>query len=125
MVRSSTRVLGQRWRICLVTAIPFSSGMLATVPHFDSGGLFIGHGGEFVMRKGSVDSIGTRAMEYMNSTGKMPGGGGIHATFDFQNAQIIPRAPWTTPDDVVKVGVRHINEDGTWVNAMAHRMGRK
>lgn len=107
-------------------SIPFSRGMLATVPQFDSGGLFMGHGGEFVMRKSSVDSIGTGAMDYMNRTGRVPNmGGGSVVSVDFQNAQIIPRAPWTTPDDVVKVGIKHMNEDGTWVNVMGTRLGRK
>ena len=107
-------------------SIPFSRGMLATIPHFDSGGLFIGHGGEYVLQKSSVDSLGRANVDLMNKTGRMPSGGGAtQVSLDFQGAQIIPRAPWTTPEDVIKVGVKHLNDDGTWVSIIGHRMSRK
>jgi hypothetical protein len=94
---------------------------------FASGGAvpIIAHGGEFVMSRGAVDSLGASNLAAMNSTGKMSGGGATKVTLDFQGAQIIPKAPWTTPEDVVKVGIKHLNDDGTWINVIGNRMSRK
>jgi len=50
------------------------------------------------------------------------GGSGLQVSLDFQGAQIIPRAPWATPEDVVKVGVKHLNNDEMWLATIKKRL---
>jgi hypothetical protein len=79
------------------------------------------HAGEYVMSAPAVRRIGMGNLSRMNSGGAGP----MQVSLDFQGAQIIPKAPWTTPEDVVKVGVKHLNDDGTWISVIGHRMSRK
>lgn len=82
-------------------------GML---PSFAGGGLFIGHGGEFVMQKTAVDALGGGVMDRINKTGKLPSGGS-NVSVNIQG-DIIPRQPNMTKDDVVKIVVSDFDNLG-------------
>jgi hypothetical protein len=90
------------------------------IPSFASGGLFIGHGGEFVMQKKAVDNIGADTLGQMNKTGKMPGGGSV-VNVEI-NGDITPRQPNMTPDQVVKVTAGNITNDGMVMSAIEQRL---
>jgi hypothetical protein len=92
-------------------------GML---PSFARGGLFIGHGGEFVMQKKAVDNIGADTLGQMNKTGKVPGGGSV-VNVEI-NGDITPRQPNMTPDQVVKVTAGNIVNDGMVMSAIEQRL---
>jgi hypothetical protein len=100
---------------------------LSGVPHFSDGGLAMLHSGEFVMRAPTVRKIGAPALAQMNETGRMPaaGGGHLEVSLDFKNAQIIPRAPWTTPDDVVNITVRDLDNQGKILRTFERRTNIK
>jgi hypothetical protein len=100
--------------------VPFkeSGGML---PSFAGGGLFIGHGGEFVMQKKAVDNIGADTLGMMNKTGKVPGSGGSVVNVEI-NGDITPRQPNLTPDQVVKVTAGNITNDGMVMSAIEQRL---
>lgn len=90
------------------------------IPSFASGGLFIGHGGEFVMQKKAVDNIGADTLGMMNKTGKVPGGGtAVNVEI---NGDITPRQPNMTPDQVVKVTAGNITNDGMVMSAIEQRL---
>jgi hypothetical protein len=90
------------------------------IPSFASGGLFIGHGGEFVMQKKAVDNIGADTLGQMNKTGKVPGGGSV-VNVEI-NGDITPRQPNMTPDQVVKVTAGNITNDGMVMSAIEQRL---
>jgi hypothetical protein len=91
------------------------------IPSFASGGLFIGHGGEFVMQKKAVDNIGADTLGMMNKTGKVPGSGGSVVNVEI-NGDITPRQPNLTPDQVVKVTAGNITNDGMVMSAIEQRL---
>ena len=107
--------------------MPFAPGAIpieergGPILGFASGGMvpIMAHQGEFVMNRRAVDAIGAANMSRMNQTGEMPRS---NISLDFQGAQIIPRAPWTTPDDVIKVTIRHISDDGALLSVFKDRM---
>jgi hypothetical protein len=90
------------------------------IPSFAKGGLFIGHGGEFVMQKKAVDSIGADTLAMANRSGKLPGGGSV-VNVEI-NGDITPRQPNMTPDQVVKVTAGNITNDGMVMNAIEQRL---
>jgi hypothetical protein len=91
------------------------------IPSFASGGLFIGHGGEFVMQKKAVDNIGADTLGMMNKTGKVPGGGAPAVNIEI-NGDITPRQPNMTPDQVVRVTAGNITNDGMVMSAIEQRL---
>ena len=91
------------------------------IPSFASGGLFIGHGGEFVMQKRAVDSIGADKLSAANQSGKLPGSGATAVTVEI-NGDITPRQPNMTPDQVVKVTAGNITNDGMVMSAIEQRL---
>lgn len=93
-------------------------GML---PSFAGGGLFIGHGGEFVMQKRAVDSIGADKLVAANQSGKLPGSGGTAVTVEI-NGDITPRQPNMSPDQVVRVTAGNITNDGMIMSAIEQRL---
>jgi hypothetical protein len=93
------------------------------VPSFASGGIVPAnlHAGEYVMRAPSVKKFGLGKMNHINQTGEMPGGGGaerLHVTFDFKNAQIIPRAPWVEAKDVVNINIKSLRDQSELYNGI-------
>lgn len=85
---------------------------------FDEGGVVPG-------RIGQPRLVMAHAGETILPTHKSPmaqlqrsWGGAQQITVDFQNAQIIPRAPWTTPADVVKVTAKNIKDQSDVYVAM-------
>jgi uncharacterized lipoprotein YmbA len=90
------------------------------IPSFASGGLFIGHGGEFVLQKRAVDNIGADTLGQMNKTGKVPGGG--HVVNVEINGDITPRQPNMSPDQVVRVTAGNITNDGMIMSAIEQRL---
>ena len=108
--------------------IPIATG----APEFQKGGpltysgLFRGHAGEVVLNNAAVRRLGgMSAANALNAGRGGMSGGNVQVSLDFQGAQIIPRAPWTTPDDVIKVSTKHINDDGMMVAAMGNRLSRR
>jgi hypothetical protein len=96
----------------------FGSGGM--IPSFASGGLFIGHGGEFVMQKKAVDNIGADTLGQMNKTGKVPGGGtAVNVEI---NGDITPRQPNMTPDQIIRVTAGNITNDGMVMSAIEQRL---
>jgi hypothetical protein len=90
------------------------------IPSFASGGLFIGHGGEFVMQKKAVDNIGADTLGQMNKTGKVPGGGtAVNVEI---NGDITPRQPNMTPDQIIRVTAGNITNDGMVMSAIEQRL---
>ena len=102
----------------LVSGMGYARGGM--IPSFASGGLFIGHGGEFVMQKKAVDNIGADTLGQMNKTGKVPGGGSV-VNVEI-NGDITPRQPNMTPDQVVKVTAGNITNDGMVMSAIEQRL---
>jgi hypothetical protein len=103
----------------LVSGMGYARGGM--IPSFASGGLFIGHGGEFVMQKKAVDNIGADTLGLMNKTGKVPGGGAPMVNVEI-NGDITPRQPNMTPDQVVKVTAGNITNDGMVMSAIEQRL---
>jgi hypothetical protein len=90
------------------------------LPSFARGGLFIGHGGEFVMQKKAVDNIGADTLGQMNKTGKVPGGGtAVNVEI---NGDITPRQPNMTPDQIIRVTAGNITNDGMVMSAIEQRL---
>jgi hypothetical protein len=89
-----------------------TGGLVHSLPRFDDGGLAVVHPGEFVLKAPSVRSLGLGNVAAMNESGRPPGSdtGGMKLEVDFQNAQIIPRAPWVTAKDVAKISVKSIKD---------------
>ena len=100
-------------------------GFAAGGPLFNTG-LFRGHAGEVVLNNAAVRRLGgMSAANALNAGRGGMSGGNVQVSLDFQGAQIIPRAPWTTPDEVIKVSTKHINDDGVMVAAMGNRLSRR
>jgi len=87
-----------------------------------STGMFKGHQGEVVLSNKAVQRMGGMGRANALNTEGGIGGSGLQVSLDFQGAQIIPRAPWATPEDVVKVGVKHLNNDEMWLATIKKRL---
>jgi hypothetical protein len=90
---------------------------------FASGGAvpILAHGGEYVLQRSAVNSAGAGNIDYINKTGKMPGGGATQVVI---NGDIIPRQPNLTPSEVVQIVSRDIHNDGPTAGAMKMRVLR-
>lgn len=86
------------------------------IPSFATGGLFVGHGGEYVMQRSAVEGVGAQTMQYINDTGKLPGGGANVII----NGDIIPRQPNMTKAEVVQIMV-----DDAYNRGPHHQMTRQ
>jgi hypothetical protein len=90
------------------------------IPSFAGGGLFIGHGGEFVMQKKAVDSIGADTLAMANRSGKLPDAApNIKVTI---NGDIIPREPTMKKEDVIQIGLNQLDNRGIWMQSLEQRM---
>ena len=90
------------------------------LPSFAGGGLFIGHGGEFVMQKKAVDSIGADTLAMANRSGKLPDAApNIKVTI---NGDIIPREPTMKKEDVIQIGLNQLDNRGIWMQSLEQRM---
>lgn len=110
------------------TYTPWEGGFIGRerggmLPSFAGGGLFIGHGGEFVMQKKAVDNIGAGTLGQMNQTGKVPSGGSM-VNVEI-NGDITPRQPNMTPDQIIKVTAGNITNDGMVMSAIEQRLRMK
>ena len=94
-------------------------GML---PSFAGGGLFVGHGGEYVLQKTAVDSLGASRLDEINRSGKLPSGGTM--TQVTINGDITPRQPNMTPEQVVQVVAKNINDGNIVAGAIKVRLMR-
>jgi hypothetical protein len=121
----------------LVAAAALAATLAATLPvaapRMHGGGLapdevpLIAQTGEMIIKRPAVQSIGSSALEQMNRTGKFPREG-QEPKVDVKvqiNGDIIPRGPWTTPEDVVKVVFKSIRDQtGVYVGMREYGPGR-
>lgn len=102
----------------------FAKGGLVGLPSFASGGPvpIIAHGGEFVMNRRAVDSIGSGALDQANRTGRFPQSGGSRFTVQTTiMGDIVPRQPDMTKDDVVKTMIQEFDNRGPAMLMMEQR----
>src|SRR5215471_11248564 len=102
--------------------LPFATGGL--IPAFANGGLFIGHGGEYVMQKKAVDSFGLGSMDFMNKTGKFPGGSAPPNLSVVINGDVIPKDPSMSPQQIVQLVAKNIHDDQLIAGAIKVRIMR-
>jgi hypothetical protein len=101
-------------------AAPLTRERGGMLPSFAGGGLFIGHGGEFVMQKKAVDSIGADTLAMANRSGKLPDAApNIKVTI---NGDIIPREPTMKKEDVIQIGLSQLDNRGIWMQSLEQRM---
>jgi hypothetical protein len=93
------------------------------IPAFASGGLFIGHGGEFVMQRSAVDSIGAGNMAAMNATGRLPGQSGTAVNVVI-NGSITPNDPNATKEQIIQVVMRDLDDRGRLMRTVEKRIRR-
>lgn len=89
----------------------------SNLPRFDNGGL--------VMQSPSIQSSGFPTPPVVNEGPAPAAGGNLQLSVDFKNAQIIPRAPWTTPEDVVNITVRDVDNLGKILRTIERRTNIK
>ena len=105
----------------LVAGMGYARG--GKIPSFAGGGLFIGHGGEFVMQKKAVDSIGADTLAMANRSGKLPDAApNIKVTI---NGDIIPREPTMKKEDVIQIGLQQFEDRSIWMQSLEQRMSRR